>query len=523
MTRVRLAVLATLAAGLSSMACRRAESTASAEQSAGPTAASAPDTAPTPARVSPLVVWLPDAARSDSSVPTLLTSASLRVATVACERSTAAAECARRAAHVARDAVALHGSTRVALVGQGAGASAALRLAGDPTWSASMGARLDAVVSMHASSAAADVATPGAGARYLILAAADAPRGEIMAQRSTARALEGAGTRSVAFLLAPNRDGASIGAVAGPGDEVGTLVTRFLRGEASRLSVDGPWGAKLLWGTTPPLSTLPFWSLGVAVRTRPLDARMERRLEKYFGSAAYELRPWPGETVATVDLLDLLEARGPAAGTGEHVVVTNARGETLHVTMRDVRRRRPEIVVGLDDERELFRIVVRYRLKKERSWQPTAQPPTMVRPLGAFLWFPDEARADPPSESATKTATDASIALTVGSIRRVEAAPFSHARDLVEPARSVLLGDEGCLACHAYRGAGARAHHVRAADGKPHGGYALGLDAYPPGILERFLRQQERVAAEFGVSPLQVAPDAAAALLSLIDAKGARP
>jgi hypothetical protein len=65
------------------------------------------------------------------------------------------------------------------------------------------------------------------------------------------------------------------------------------------------------------------------------------------------------------------------------------------------------------------------------------------------------------------------------------------------------------------RGAGARAHHVRASDGRAHGGHAKPLEEYPRPVLERFLFHQEEVAATLGVAPLLVPEPAARALLAL--------
>jgi hypothetical protein len=132
--------------------------------------------------------------------------------------------------------------------------------------------------------------------------------------------------------------------------------------------------------------------------------------------------------------------------------------------------------------------------------------PTMIRPVGPFIVFPNGA---PPHLADTTLAT---FALEPESFRFVKDDPWSVARGAAPALKEALIGGDGCMKCHAFRGAGAHAHHVRAIDGKPHGGFALPLDEYPPEVLHRFLFDQESVAASFGVSPLRVAPDTAKAI-----------
>ncbi len=79
-----------------------------------------------------------------------------------------------------------------------------------------------------------------------------------------------------------------------------------------------------------------------------------------------------------------------------------------------------------------------------------------------------------------------------------------------------MVGDQGCLKCHSFRGAGSRSHHMLASTGASYGAFALPLEEYPPGVLKRFLFDQDSVAKGFDVSPLKVDKAIAEELLALV-------
>jgi hypothetical protein len=173
----------------------------------------------------------------------------------------------------------------------------------------------------------------------------------------------------------------------------------------------------------------------------------------------------------------------------------------------DLAKHAPLLVIGIDDEKNLHRIFTSYRLKRRTTWKPDeGAMPTMIRPVGPFIVFPNGA----PSHLTDTTL--ATFALTPESFRFTKDDPWRVARVLAPELQAALTGGDGCMKCHVFRGAGAHAHHVRASDGKAHGGFALPLDEYPREVLHRFLFDQERVAASFGVEPLRVAPATAKAI-----------
>ena len=134
----------------------------------------------------------------------------------------------------------------------------------------------------------------------------------------------------------------------------------------------------------------------------------------------------------------------------------------------------------------------------------------MLRPLGAFLYF----RTPPPEDLRNKTF--AAFGLDAASFHWVRNDPLAPLRSLTGGLREALIGEQGCLSCHTFRGVGARAHHALALDGKPYGAFGLPLEEYPSDVLRRFLFEQDAVARGFGVKPLRVEKTAAGQLFDMV-------
>jgi hypothetical protein len=255
-----------------------------------------------------------------------------------------------------------------------------------------------------------------------------------------------------------------------------------------------------------------FWRRAELVVRRPVTGRLEATLMEIFVDAPQELDAWPRHEYAAIPLgawLAALDAR--EVGTGDHLVITNVRGEQLHLRREDIAREEPVIVIGIDAETNLYKMFTTYQITREYSWKAGPSPmPVSIRPVGPFLFFP---RGAPPH---LEDATMAGFGLAPNGFRFMKDDPLAVARGLPPDLREALVGRAGCLKCHSLRGAGARAHHVRAADMRPQGGFALPLEEYPEDVLRRFLFDQEAVAASFGVTPLTLPEPTASALFSLV-------
>lgn len=328
--------------------------------------------------------------------------------------------------------------------------------------------------------------------RFLVLAGELDTSTAAARSRRFARALEARGVEATFFTL-PGLNGESIADFAR--DSTLTRgVAAFARGEAVP-GIDPRWTA---W-PPPRQSTRAFVTDSSLERSYPISPRVHAALRVVLGDDAGELRSYDARYQA-VDLMEFL-ARQPAGsvGAGDHLVITNARGERVFLTRREVQAVRPRIMVGLGDEQNLFRLQGVHRPRLRYSWIADERPlPWMVRPVGGMLVFPEStpSRRVPPTATATLTPT---------SFRWQRADPLARARALPDSVRSVLFGPSGCLHCHSFRGEGASSRHVRfEGDSAPDGGVALPLEQYPEAVLHAFLFDQDRIAARFGVGPLRV-------------------
>jgi hypothetical protein len=251
---------------------------------------------------------------------------------------------------------------------------------------------------------------------------------------------------------------------------------------------------------------------------RPTDARFRAAVRNVFGEMARDLEPWPAATYDAIDLGEWLRTH-PELGSGRWVEVTNARGEKLVLARSEIDRVKPAIVIGIDDERNLFRMFVTYNVHRTYSWKEETEPsrPLMIRHVGGFLHVPASPAAGTPGDPALQqlsVPTLAEFALTAASFRVVDEDPLAVARRLPKPLAAALTNEQGCLQCHALHGNGGRAHHLRAADGQVAEAHGLPFEEYPPDVLRRFLFEQDAVAKSFGVGPLHVSDTVANQLIA---------
>ena len=334
--------------------------------------------------------------------------------------------------------------------------------------------------------------------------------------RRFARAAERSGV-STTFLVIEGRDGESIADLTGTG-ELARGLTAFVRGDPAPADLDPRWIALGAAPAGAALTTESFAQGPSSVMQHAMSVPLRVVLQLALGSAAYELRAYDLATYRSVDLLEFLATQPPSeVGHGDHLVVTNLRGERTYYARAELERLRPRIVIGIDDESNLFRLLASYRPKRSYSWLEDKTPPEwMMRPVGGVLLFPGERPAPFPESLAVTTA------LTPASFRWERSDPLGPVRGLTGAVQDVLLGPSGCAYCHQVRGTGGASRHV--VFGHPDrrgGGAALALEDYAPPVLHQFLFDQERAAATMGVRPLAVPPDSATRLEALV--RGRQP
>jgi arylformamidase len=348
------------------------------------------------------------------------------------------------------------------------------------------------------------------GPPFLLLGAQDDFPGFPIDARNFYETMRRAGHTRIERWLAPERDHFTLMRLDEPDNETRMLLLDFVNAAPLVAEFKILVDAKRRW-REPPFSTLPFWRHEKLVRAFAVDQRFVDRVGVVYSSLGYELKEWPLKNFHAIDLSAYLNAL-PAekVGRGDYLVTTNIRSEKQFWKRAQIEAYKPVIVVGLDDEKNMFKLGVFYRALREYSWKSGAPPPMMARPLGAFLHFLKE----PPQEYALQAAQ---FALTEDSFRLVASDPLAGLKDLRKELYDTVTVRNGCVYCHGLRGMNARSHHIVAGTGTAYGGEALPLEAYPLEVWRSFLFDQVNTAKKIGASPNVVAEAVRQELFELVN------
>jgi acetyl esterase/lipase len=347
------------------------------------------------------------------------------------------------------------------------------------------------------------------GPPFLILSAENDFPGFQPDARRFAAALRVTGHGAVQEIIVPAADHSTIMNFERKRNPARELVLEFVGVAKASPVVSVLAQARRVW-QEPPYSTEPFWQYPDLVRRYPVDDRFRAALKKIYEYTAFELKSYPLQAFHAIDLDKFLATQPPEKiGKGDYLVLTNVRGEKVFWKRQQIEPYQPVIVVGLDDEHNLFRLTVFYQNRLEYSWKPDT-PYMMARSVGAFIHFlkPPPAELQPPTASM--------YALTAESFRLFEDDPLERMADLPKDVHDVMYYRNACFSCHGFRGTDVRAGHVRARNGEVSGGFALPLESYPPEVFRRFMFEQDKSAAMMGVRPNTVAGPAARRLHDLV-------
>ncbi len=345
---------------------------------------------------------------------------------------------------------------------------------------------------------------------FLILNAFQDFAGFPLDARRFAAALRRAGAQSVEQWMLKGADHFSIVRLDDENHPVRRALLAFMGVKALAPPLADIVAAQRRWND-PPYSTVPFWRFAKLVRSYPVDERFLRMPLFIFRDRKEELLQFALKRFHAIDLFAYLDALPKErAGSGDFIALTNIHGERQVWRRGEIERYRPAIVIGIDEERNLFRWSVFYRMRREYSWQAGAPPPPLAMPLGAFIYFLDP----PPPELAAQSWH---FGLSADSFRRYPSDPLKAIRDVPREVEEALTFRNGCVYCHEFRGAGARSHHVHALTGAAQGGFALPLEDYPPEVWHEFLFDQVEVAKKMGAMPNLVSGNARQALFDLVN------
>jgi arylformamidase len=363
----------------------------------------------------------------------------------------------------------------------------------------------------RAHQAASPVSHVRASPPFLVLSAENDFDGfQIDARRFAAR-LRAAGNRDVQEIVVQGVDHFTIfRSFGGARSVLRDLVLSFTGAGSLDPFPAELWAARRKW-QEPPLSTEPFWARLGLVRSYPVSDRFLAGFGMIYDQGSrFELGSYPLREFHAIPLVRFLESQPrEKIGNGDHIVLTNARREKVFWRLSEIARHEPVIVIGLDDERNLFRLSSFYRNKRAYSW--TEEKPAMsVRSLGAFIYF---LKPPPPGLVSSTTAL---YSLTVGSFKLVRQDPLAAMADLPKDVHDAVYFRNACLSCHSFRGTDVRSGHVRARDGEQQGGFALPLESYPPEAWRQFMFDNHKSAATIGVRPNPVTGPAAQKLFDIV-------
>jgi arylformamidase len=345
---------------------------------------------------------------------------------------------------------------------------------------------------------------------FLLLGAQNDFPGFPIDARNFYETMRRAGHARIERWLAPERDHFTLMRLDEADNEARMLLLEFVKtaplAPEFKILVD----AKRRW-REPPFSTLPFWRHEKLVRAFAVDQRFVDRIGVVYRSLGYEIKEWPLKKFHAIDLWEYLNALPvEKIGRGDYLITTNIRSEKQFWKRAQIEAYKPVIVVGLDDEKNMFKLGVFYRALREYSWKSSPQPPMMARPLGAFIHFLKE----PPQEIALQAAQ---FALTENSFRQVANDPLAGLKDLPKELFETVTVRNGCVYCHSLRAIGSRSHHIVAATGTAYGGEALPLESYPPDVWRTFIFDQLSAAKKIGASPNVVAEAVRQDLFELVN------
>lgn len=342
---------------------------------------------------------------------------------------------------------------------------------------------------------------------FLVLTPQNTPAWMRNAGHAFAKALRTSGHPLAESLPVSGRDHWSVLDLREPG-EARQHLWMLLGIDETYGSLEDVYNTRRYW-REPKLSTQAFWDHAAVIDTREVNASLLTTLNLLFASPTnpQPLRP---TRYSAIDLRTYLERAVP--GDGEYITLTNARGEQVVWKLSEVAEYEPEIVVGLDRQRELFELVTFYHTRRQYTWRDTAETRrVMARPIGAFVHF----RKPAPPEIDPKLV--ARFALLPTSFARSQTDPREPLRDLAANDHALITSTFQCVACHQFRGIGARAGHLLARDGSVVPGFALPLEEYSPAVWKRYCFEQPTVAAEIGATPVPLSPDQSRQLFELVE------
>jgi len=236
-----------------------------------------------------------------------------------------------------------------------------------------------------------------------------------------------------------------------------------------------------------------FFELSDLVRSYPFDDHLRVIFSYHYRFESYPLKQF---TLTTYQGFDLLGYRDRVSPSARYATLENLRGQKIYLDLEKYAPYEPQIVLGIDDSRNMYEHVYFYKTKKMYSWKPDVQK-LSPRLLGPTLHFKN-GKGMP---EALGIALPLRSAQTLDGITFSDSDPLQAIESYPEAVQKVITTGNECVYCHQIGGIGGRSKHFEAMTMKPQGGYALPLIDYDETVMRTFVYEQEKSAKAIGLSP----------------------
>jgi hypothetical protein len=237
-----------------------------------------------------------------------------------------------------------------------------------------------------------------------------------------------------------------------------------------------------------------FFERSELIEKRQVDNDIHRILKAFYAYDLALLKQWPLEEYKAFNLIKYRDSL-PENKRGRFAVFSNRKGHKFYLDLQRYKKYKPEFVIAIDDEENLYRMTSFYKTKRYYSWEQSGPSNDMLysQSLGAFIHFQNP----PPAHMELPYLQYSSILFE--SIKFTDQDPYVGLDDLSGPAFEVLTMN--CIPCHSVNGVGGSAHHLDYLTVKPQPGFAQPLLSYSKDVLENFFFNQTATAQLIGVNP----------------------
>lgn len=250
-----------------------------------------------------------------------------------------------------------------------------------------------------------------------------------------------------------------------------------------------------------------FFELDELVETRQIDNDINRILKAFYAYDLNLLKQWPLKQYKAFNLIKYRDYL-PKIKRGRFAVFSNRKGHKFYLDLQRYEKYKPEFVIAIDDEDNLYRMTSFYRTKRYYSWEQGGPSNSMLysQSLGAFIHFQNP----PPAHMELPYLQYSSILFE--SIEFTNQDPYLGFNGLSDSAFKVLTLN--CIPCHSIDEVGGSAHHLDYLSVKPQPGFAQPLLSYPKDVLNNFFFNQTATAQLIGVNPNYVEPNTGKELMT---------